>query len=96
MKYYRGVLDKEIDKLIKERREVNRLKRIHDKTRNYDSETEQRLSNVHKLRKLKEAIKKRESAAKFQSFQDKCINSTNTVKGFWEFLKGKKCDKTKK
>ena len=39
---YRSFCDKEIDKLIKEKREVNRLKRIHDKIRNYDSESGQR------------------------------------------------------
>ena len=96
MKNYRSFWDKKIDKLIKERREVNRLKRIHDKTRNYDSETGQRLSNVYKLRHLRvqEAIKKKENVAKFKSFQGRCINSTNKVKGFWELLKGKKCDKT--
>ena len=72
------------------------MKRIHDKTRNYDSETGQRLSNVYKLRHLRvqEAIKKKENVAKFKSFQGRCINSTNKVKGFWELLKGKKCDKT--
>ena len=42
VKNYRSFCDKEIDKLVKERREVNRLKRIHDKIRNYDSESGQR------------------------------------------------------
>jgi hypothetical protein len=63
------------------------LKRIHDKTRNYDSETEQRLSNVHKLRKLKEAIKKRESAAKFQSFQDQLVYQLIRIKHHYEMKK---------
>ena len=46
--------------------------------------------------RVQEAIKKKENVAKFKSFQGRCINSTNKVKGFWELLKGKKCDKTKK
>ena len=37
---------------IFQRKRLNRLKIIHDKTRNYDCETGQCLSNVHKLRML--------------------------------------------
>ena len=35
-----------------QRKRLNRLKRINDKTRNYDSEAGQCLSNVYKLRML--------------------------------------------
>jgi hypothetical protein len=38
--------------------------------------------------KLQEAIKRKEQVFQTKQFNDKCINSKNKMKGFWNFIKG--------
>jgi hypothetical protein len=38
VKHYKNFWDKGLDKILKRRREANRLQRLHNKTRPYDSE----------------------------------------------------------
>jgi hypothetical protein len=54
--------------LIKERREYNRLKRIHSKTRDSNSESGKCTSQVYQIRKRKvqETIKRKENQAKLK------------------------------
>jgi len=86
---YRNFWDKELDTMIKERRECNRLKRINNKTRDSNSESGKCISQVYQIRKRKvqEAIKRQETQAKLKLFHDRCNNSTNKVKGFLNFFK---------
>jgi hypothetical protein len=58
---YRDFWDKELDKLIKERCECNRLKRIHNTTRDSNSESGKCISQVYQIRKRKvqEAFKRK-------------------------------------
>jgi hypothetical protein len=65
---YRDFWDKELDKLIKERCECNRLKRIHNTTRDSNSESGKCISQVYQIckRKVQEAIKRKENQAKLK------------------------------
>ena len=90
---FRSFWDKELDALIKSRRIANQLKRIHDKSRPHDSETGLYLTETYKKRKLlvQNAIKMKEQNSKMKLFKDSCASSKAKSKGFWSFLKGKKC-----
>ena len=69
---YRDFWDKKLDKLIKEKRECNRLKRVHNKTRDSNSESAKCISQVYqiRMRKVQEAIKRNENQAKLKLFRD--------------------------
>ena len=51
VKNYKNIWDKGLDKILKRRQEVNRLQRLHNKTRPYDSELGKQLSALYQKRK---------------------------------------------
>jgi hypothetical protein len=51
VKNYKNFWDKGLDKILKRRREANRLQRLHNKTRPYDSELGKQLSALYQKRK---------------------------------------------
>ena len=87
---YGNFWDKELDSLLKQRRDANRLKRLHDKTRFSDNDLGKHINTLYRYRKLKvpEAIKRKEQVFQMKQFNDKCINSKNKMKGFFEFYQG--------
>ena len=96
VKNYRNFWDKELDNLLKQRRDANRLKRIHDKSHPHNDVVGERLTNQYKSRKskLQEAVKRKNHSAKVKDFTRKCSNSKNKIKGFWNFLKLKQNNET--
>ena len=73
---YRKFWDNELDIFIKSTREINRLKRIHDKTHDCNSETGKILSDTYRVRKTKvqEAIKRKANALKLKEFHNKSVS----------------------
>ncbi|VDH99015.1 Hypothetical predicted protein [Mytilus galloprovincialis] len=94
VKNYKDFWDKELDYLLKQRRNANRLNRTHNKYHAHDDEIGKRLKEIYFNRKsqVQEAIKRKERSAKIRQFNDKCINAKNKMKGFWNFLKIKRTD----
>jgi hypothetical protein len=84
VKNYRSFWEKELDSLLKQRRDANRLKRLHDKTRVSDNDLGKNINTLYRNRKLKpqEAIKRKEQVFQMKQFNDKCINSKNKMKVF--------------
>ena len=90
VKKYRNFWVKELDSLLKQRRDANRLKRLHDKTMFSDNDLGKHINTLYRNRKLKvqEAIKRKEQVFQMKQFNDKCINTKNKMKGFLNFIKG--------
>lgn len=90
MKNYRQFWDKELDQLLKRRREANRLKRIHDKNHSADSTLGTLLAESYRKRKevVQSAIRRKETSVKMRNFHRKCTTAKNKSRGFWGFLKG--------
>jgi hypothetical protein len=61
--YYKNFWDKDLDRMLKSRRETNQLQRLHNKHRPRDSELGQNISDLYRERKklLHDAIKRKES-----------------------------------
>jgi hypothetical protein len=55
-----------------------------------DNDLGKHINTLYRNRKLKvqEAIKRKEQVFQMKQFNDKCINSKNKIKGFWNFIKG--------
>ena len=81
---------KELDQLLKRRREANRLKRIHDKNHSVDSTLGTLLAESYRKRMdvVQSAIRRRETFVKMRHFHRKCTTAKNKSRGFWGFLKG--------
>jgi hypothetical protein len=64
MKNYRQFWDKELDQLLKRRREANRLKRIHDKNHSADSTLSTLVAESYRKRKemIRSAIRRKEAS----------------------------------
>ena len=90
VKNYNNFWDKGLDKILKRRREANRLQRLHNKTRPYDSELGKQLSALYQKRKkqLHDAIVNKQVNNKINFFNDKCVGGKNESKMFWNMLKG--------
>ncbi|CAC5402635.1 unnamed protein product [Mytilus coruscus] len=82
---YRNFWDKPLDRKLKSRRDANRLQRLHNRTRNHDSQLGTHISGVYKKRKLAlhEAIKRKEFDRKVKCLTVKGI-ATNKIVNFLE------------
>jgi hypothetical protein len=96
VKNYKKFWDKELEGLIKSRQASNRLKRSHDKLRQSDSHVGKLLTDSYMKRKkaVQEAVQRKINADKMRLFNNKCINSKNKAKGFWEMLRDNKANVT--
>ncbi|CAC5402634.1 unnamed protein product [Mytilus coruscus] len=89
---YRNFWDKPLDRMLKSRRDANRLQRLHNRTRNHDSQLGTHISGVYKKRKLAlhEAIKRKEFDRKVRCLTVKGIATNKNSKFFWKLLRGPK------
>ncbi|CAG2215718.1 unnamed protein product [Mytilus edulis] len=92
VKNYRNFWDKPLDRMLKSRRDANRLQRLHNRTRNHDSQLGTHISGVYKKRKLAlhEAIKRKEFDRKVKCLTVKGIATNKNSKFFWKLLRGPK------
>ncbi|CAC5401896.1 unnamed protein product [Mytilus coruscus] len=89
---YRNFWDKPLDRMLKSRRDANRLQRLHNRTRNHDSQLGTHISGVYKKRKLAlhEAIKRKEFDRMVKCLTVKGIATNKNSKFFWKLLRGPK------
>ncbi|CAC5422128.1 unnamed protein product [Mytilus coruscus] len=89
---YRNFWDKPLDRMLKSRRDANRLQRLHNRTRNHDSQLGTYISGVYKKRKLAlhEAIERKEFDRKVKCLAVKGIATNKNSKFFWKLLRGPK------
>ena len=85
-KNYKSFWDKDIKRLIHERREINRLNRKVPS----DSSMKSKIENIYKERKerVQHAIKRKRHEQERKSFLNKISKSKNKSKAFWNFVKG--------
>ena len=85
-KNYKSFWDKDIKRLIHERREINRLNRKISS----ESFLKGEIENLYKERKerVKHAIKQKRLEHERKSFISKLSKSKNKSKAFWQFIKG--------
>ncbi len=96
VKNYRSFWDKELDRLLKSRREANKLQRLHNKSNSPDSDLGKSISNLYQKRKelLQNAIKRKEFQNKTKLLGEKGSSNKNNSKAFWDLLKGPRQQKT--
>jgi hypothetical protein len=92
---YRNFWDKDLNKLLKARQDVNKVQRINNKSYCHDSDLGKRISGLYRKRKekLQTAIKQKEFQNKMKLLGNSGCKSRNKSKAFWNLLKGPKVQK---
>ena len=82
--------------MLKARRVANKLQRIHNKSRHFNSVLGQQISELYHKRKeiLQNAIKRREIQNKMRLFADNGTSNKNKSKNYWNLLRGPREQKT--